>query len=498
VLALTGCASQPQLGERTASKAFDRPEETSLGRSVAQRAARQPGLSGFAVVRDGRDAFTARIGLADLAERSLDLQYYIWESDTTGRILATKLVGAAERGVRVRLLLDDNGLADRDFGFAILDGHPNIEIRVFNPFTHRSLHALDFATSFDRLNQRMHNKVMIADGAVAVVGGRNIGDHYFGVNPQANFRDLDVVAVGPVVRDIGHTFDMYWNSQWAFPIASLHDDAHTAEDVAKLRVDVARTLAAHPYPYPLEEDVNQLRHRVDQVSDGLVWAHGRVVADDPGTLDAGGSLVVRSTLVDWLQSTQRELLIESAYFVMRAPSVAGLSAAVDRGVRIRVLTNSLASNDVAAAHAGHEEFRPSLLRAGVELYELRPDASRVRQEWTVTGGRSIAALHTKAIVVDRESTFVGSFNLDPRSGTLNTEVGLIIDSPELAGQVAAFMDQGVQPDNAYRVTLDPEGRVRWTTIVDGKWRTFDREPETSVWKRLAADIVRLLPLESQL
>jgi putative cardiolipin synthase len=498
VFLLAGCASIPTNVERTPSTAFDRPAETTMGRYFARHTAQHPGESGFMVVNSSRDAFTVRVGLADLAERSLDLQYYIWESDTTGNILAAKLVKAADRGVRVRILIDDNNFQGRDFGTAALDQHPNIELRAFNPFANRGLHALDFLTSFGRVNQRMHNKVMIADGTVAVVGGRNIGDHYFGVNTEANFRDLDLAAVGPIVADVAHSFDAYWNSEWAYPITALHDQKYGKEDFAKLAAEVTKTLAEQPYPYPVDQDVKALVKDVDRVSAGLIWARGKVLADDPTALATGGSRLVKDSIIDWLRRTQHELLIESAYFVTRDPSIKGLGSAVNRGVKVRVLTNSLASNDVAAAHAGYEKYRDDLLRAGVDIYELRPDAGKVRQEWSIAGGRSIAALHTKAIVVDRQSTFVGSFNLDPRSANINTEVGLLVDSPQLAAQVAAFMDEGVEPDNAYRVTLDERGHLRWTTVVDGKETVFDKEPETSAWKRFTADVIKVLPVESQL
>jgi putative cardiolipin synthase len=497
VALLAGCASLPRDVERTPSTAFDRPLETTIGRYFAPSVDAHPGQSGFRVVRQSREAFTVRVGLADMAERSLDLQYYIWEDDTTGKVLIAKILAAANRGVRVRILLDDNNFQGRDFGLAAIDEHPNVEIRVFNPFANRGMHALDFMTSFGRVNRRMHNKVMIADAAVAVIGGRNIGDHYFGVNTDANFRDLDLAMAGPIVSEAAQTFDRYWNSELSYPIGKLHEHAYTQAEFAALSTDVRKELAEHPYPYPIDQDVAAVLSEIDRIRAELMWASGRVVADDPMLLDAG-ERVTKDTLVKWLNGTQRELLIESAYFVPLESGVAGLAGAVEKGIKVRVLTNSLASNDVAAAHAGYEKYRKQLLESGVEVYELRPDAGKVRKEWSVMGGRSIAALHTKALVVDRRSTFVGSFNLDPRSANINTEVGLLVDSPELAAEVAGYLDEGVEPDNAYRVTLDERGRTRWATTVDGKETTFDHEPHTSVWKRFSADVVRVLPVESQL
>jgi len=496
---VAGCASLPPDIERTPSTAFDRPGETAIGRYFAPILAQHPDQSGFKVVRQGREAFTFRVGLADTAERSLDLQYYIWEGDTTGRVLAAKLVAAANRGVHVRVLLDDNNFQGRDLALAAIDQHPNIELRVFNPFASREHHGLDFVSSFGRVNRRMHNKVMIADASVAVIGGRNIGDHYFGVNTEANFRDLDLAMVGPIVAEAAHSFDTYWNSEWAYPIGVLHPHEYHEGELAKLSTDLHRELAAHPYPYPIDQDVATVLAEIDRITSELVWAKGgRVVADDPTRLQDGGAGVAKSALIEWLGGTQQELLIESAYFVPLDSGTEGLAGLVKRGVKVRVLTNSLASNDVAAAHAGYEKYRKKLLEAGVEVYELRPDAGQVRKEWSITGGRSIAALHTKALVVDRRSTFVGSFNLDPRSANINTEVGLLIESPELAQEVASYLDGGVEADNAYHVTLDARGHTRWSASVDGQVVTYDHEPQTSAWKRFTADVIRILPIDSQL
>lgn len=496
-LLLSGCVSLPEPVERTPSSAFDRPDETSLGRFFSAEAAKHPGKSGFVPVRNSRNAFMARVGLADLAERGLDVQYYIWEADTTGRILALKLIDAADRGVRVRALIDDSNFK-AEFGIGALDAHPNIEVRVFNPFGSRGGQAWGYLTDFGRLNHRMHNKVMIADGAIAVVGGRNIGDHYFGVNAEANFRDLDIAAAGPIVADIASSFDMYWNSEWTYPIAGIAERNYSMEDLAQFRTQLEAAVAEAPYPYPIDAEVARLRGELGAIVERFVWAQGEVVADDPGTLTAGDGGVVKTTLQQRLGQAQEEVLIESAYFVPigKAPEHAG--KLVDRGVRIRVLTNSLASNDVAAAHAGYEEVREELLDKGLELYELRPDAGKVRSEWQLVSGRSIAALHTKALVIDRQSTFIGSFNLDPRSANLNTEVGLLVESPELAARVAAYMDEGVLPENSYRVTRDDNGDLVWTTISDGQETTFDKEPETSGWKRFVADFIKILPVEKQL
>ena len=442
-------------------------------------------------------AFTARIALVDLAEKTLDAQYYIWEADATGWVLAEPLMQAADRGVRVRLLVDDINLAGRDAKIAAMDAHPNIEIRVFNPFANRSARVFDFLTDLDRVNHRMHNKVMVMDNAVAIVGGRNIGNHYFGVATDANFRDLDIAAAGPVVREVSNVFDYFWNGEWAVPIAALIDRPHTEADLGESRKALQGLIAENPYPYPLDQDVAALRSELSSIRDRLIWARGKIVWDDPAAMAHGiqeGSL--NKAFYRKVPTLQRELLMESAYFVPRDRAVEVANQLIDRGVRIRVLTNSLASNDVVAAHAGHAKRRKSMIEAGVELYEYRPDSivSKTRA-WR---GESKAALHTKAIVFDRESVFIGSYNLDPRSSDINTEAGLYVESPELAEQVAAYMDEGVRPENSYRVLLDDDGDLYWVTEVDGGEVRYTEEPETTFGQRFMSGFIMLLPVEQQL
>ncbi len=493
-----GCASLPLAPERAPSTAFDQPESTAVGASVGEAAAEHPGSSGFALLRTGREALSARVFLAEMAARSLDLQYYIFKGDTAGSVLAERLIQAADRGVRVRLLLDDNNLAGHDPIAAALDAHPNIEVRIFNPFAHRKSHGYDLAIDFGRVNHRAHNKIFVADGAVGILGGRNIGDDYFGLSAEANFRDLDVAAVGPVVREIAKGFDGYWNSDWAYPIAALVDRQAGPADLERLRAGVRATLDARPCPYPLDSHAAGLRTWLEGLVSGLVWAPGQVVADDPSTLTRGERGSVAVALVEQMAAAEREILIESAYFVQRKPGVEAARRVCDSGIRIRVLTNSLASNDVAPAHAGYEKNRKRLLEAGVELHELRPDARTVARQVAPEAGGAITALHTKAVVLDRETVFIGSFNLDPRSAELNTEVALLISSAELAAQVAAFMDEGVAADSSYRIVLGNDGDVIWISEVEGAERRWKHEPETSGWQRFVADVVKLFPIQSQL
>jgi putative cardiolipin synthase len=496
-LLFTGCASLPTDYPRTESKAFENYLDTSVGQLFEEAEQQHPGNSGFAIIRYGRPAFTARIALTDLAEKTLDAQYYIWENDATGWILAERLTQAADRGVRVRLLVDDINLASRDENVAAMDAHPNIEIRVFNPFAHRSARVFDFLTDLGRVNHRMHNKVMVMDNSVAIVGGRNIGNHYFGVATDANFRDLDVAAAGPVVREISDVFDYFWNGDWAIPISALVDKPYTEADLRKVRKATLERIAERDYPYPLDQDVADLTSELASIRDKFIWAPGKIVWDDPAAMEHGiqeGSMI--KAFFKKVQTLQKELLIESAYFVSRDKAIERVQELTERGVRIRVLTNSLASNDVVAAHAGHAKRREELLEAGLELYEYRPDSmvSKTRA-WQ---GKSKAALHTKAIVFDRESVFIGSFNMDPRSADINTEAGLYVESPELARQVIEYMDEGVLPENAYRVMLDEDGDLVWVTEVDGAEVRYIDEPQTTFGQRFMSDFIMILPVEQQL
>jgi putative cardiolipin synthase len=495
-LVLVGaCATLPKDYPRPESTAFPAHESTAIGKEIAALAAQHPGESGFALIRHGRPAFTARVALADLAQRALDVQYFLWEADATGRILADRLMRAADRGVRVRVLIDDVSLKDRDAGIAALDAHPNVEIRLFNPFPHRGSQLLSFATDFNRVNHRMHNKLMVMDNTLAIVGGRNMSDPYFEVDDHANFRDLDLAAAGPVVRDLSQVFDRFWNGEWSVPIAALVDrpygDADLREQVRRIRESIANGR----YPYPLDQDVALLTSELATIIGGFIWAPGRVVFDDPASIKDSSLRVMHKRLLQRFDRLQTELLIESAYFIPLDGGVAKLKELVDRGVRVRILTNSLASNDVFAAFAGYSSTRERLINSGVELYELRPEPGPVRKRLIGFGGRS--GLHTKALVFDRKDVFIGSFNLDARSSAINTEAGLYVESLVLAAQVVEYMNEGVDPDVSFRVRLDQDGKLFWIAEDDGAPLRYDTDPMTTLWQRFLAGVIRMLPVASQ-
>jgi putative cardiolipin synthase len=471
-----------------------------IGASLEKAAANHSNQSGFEILPDGRRAFTSRIAMTELAEKALDLQYFLWDADSTGRILAEHLVHAADRGVRVRILIDDIYTQGRDAILTALDAHANIEVRVFNPFAHRSRRLLDFVADFNRVNHRMHNKLFVMDNAVAIIGGRNIGDSYFEVHQETNFRDMDVLAVGSVVRKASAVFDQFWNGDWAVPVTALVNSTSTEADLhAALKTARAQT-AAKPYPYPLNEDVATLKFELTTIFDRLIWAQGHMIFDDPDEITEHGRTITTGDgfyrRIDRLES---ELLIEVPYLVVRERGLDAVRRLRERGVRIRVLTNSLASNNVLAAHAGHARHRKDLIAAGVELYELRSDPPVKKTTFHLTGSAvARSTLHCKAFVFDRKDVFIGSLNLDPRSGDINTEAGLYIESSELADQMISYMNGGTLAQTSYRVLLNADGKLHWASEAEGKAVRYDRDPKSTSWQRAKAMLIGMLPVMDQL
>ena len=499
---LTSCTTLPTNYPKSPSTAFTHYTSTKLGKLFAKESAKHPGKSGFKLIPYGQDAFTARIAMVRLAQKSLDLQYYLWESEKVGLVLAYEALKAADRGVKVRILIDDIEESGRDDIVASLDAHPNIQIRIFNPFAHRNKHMLDFITDFSRVNHRMHNKTIIADNALAIVGGRNIGDEYFALDEQRNFRDLDIAAAGPVVRQISQVYDHFWNGKWAVPISALANRNYDKNDLSRIRQLFKEKMAALQFPYPLNQSIRSLKKEIIAIRNSFVWAKALYVWDDPDMMHVKADYQ-KGTMIQKLRERshfiKKSLYMESAYFVPRPSGIAEIARLHKQGVKIRILTNSLASNDVVPSHAGYAGYRKELLRNGVELYELRPDAGarkvatkKLLTKTTHTG------LHAKVMVMDEEAVFVGSFNLDPRSAAINTEGGLYIESPKIAREVLDFMRIGVDPRNSYRILLDKKGNIYWTTQKEGKRVIYYSEPEADGWKRFESGFIEMLPVELQL
>ena len=494
--ALAGCAQLPPRAELPDQPALPAATEGVIAARVLPLMAAHPGQSGFHLVSDGTQAYALRAFSAQAATRSLDIQTYIWHADLTGRLLARQALQAADRGVRVRILVDDLDARAKNAGLAALDAHPRIEVRLYNPMASRSgtlAMAGEFGTGFKRLNHRMHNKSWIADGRIALVGGRNLGNEYFNASEGANFIDLDMLMVGPVVDAVAGNFDRFWNSPSNHPIGQLSPEAASGETLEQLRAVLEASvgeLASSGYATVLREDP-----RVQDIIEGgtrLHWSGTwRFVSDDPlkARLPAGQRSEVVDALLPQIAGAGQRLLAISPYFVPGERGTAGLVAAAGRGIDVRILTNSLAANDVAAVHGGYSRYRHALLEGGIGLWELKPSGTPAKFS---LAGSSGSSLHTKAMIVD-EGVFVGSYNLDPRSTSLNTEQGVLVSHPALASELSLLFARQTAADHAWAVTLE-HGDLRWS---DGT-KTWTREPEATGSQRTLAWLMRVLPVESQL
>lgn len=494
----------PSLDGRTTSSAFTDTDDTRLGRSIAPLAAAHPGLSGIYPLLDAQDAFAARMLLARAAERSLDIQYYIWHADLSGTLLFEAIREAADRGVRVRLLLDDNNTAGLDPVLAALDAHPRIEVRLFNPFVLRSPRLIGYLTNPLRLNRRMHNKSFTVDNQVTVIGGRNIGDEYFGVHDGALFIDLDVLAAGPVVRDVSDDFDRYWSCASAYPIDRL---VPAAEQTRLSGITSRASLIEHD---PKAREYIDAVHHSPFVAQLLhselpfEWVPVQMLSDDPakGLGLAPKEKLLLNKLQQVFGEPRQTLGLVSGYFVPTRAGVQAFTELARRGVYIHIMTNALSATDIGIVHAGYAKRRKPLLRAGISLYEMRrpPQDGRPRRRRRRGSGsgsllrRSGSTLHAKTFTVDGERVFVGSFNFDPRSFHLNTELGFLIRSPTLAQQIERAFEELI-PENAYEVRLSERGELYWIERDKDFTIRHQHEPESSRLRRAGITLLSWLPIE---
>ena len=497
------CATIPEQHKAERSDAFSRPQETALGRAYEGSAKYgRPGDSGYRLLNNGISALMTRAAMADLAEKAIDVQYYIFDNDDVGRFLLERLLAAAERGVRVRILLDDSELDFEDHFLAQLDAHPNIEIRLFNPLPGRARwsRALQLVMHLDRLGRRMHNKVFAVDGQAAVLGGRNIGNRYFEARAESNFRDVDVFATGRIVDEVGRQFDTFWNSEIVTPVAAFaRAPLQPAAEIFALLKSGDDTIGPHA---EYLQSSAEYRRRGGHAHVEQIRAMGSAIAEPPVRQAPGqakpSSEIARAHAIA-RQQAQKEMTMEVAYFVPGARGVELLSQMVQRGVRVRILTNSLTSNDVPAVHAGYSRYREGLLRGGIDLHEYRADAPRPeRRQQLMHLGRSASALHAKVVVYDRHLVWIGSANFDPRSRRLNTEDGLMIDSKVLAERLLATIEQDFSAENSWRLALEPASDSAQTYLVwngssEGKTVRFTGEPGASVWQHLKVIFISILP-----
>jgi len=503
LVAITGCASLPAHVERQPSRAYTDTGSTRLARSLAPMVAANPGKTAVYAMPSGREAFAARVALAHAAERSIDAQYYIWHGDITGSLLMQALLQAADRGVRVRLLIDDNNTKGLDAALAMLDAHANIEVRLFNPFANRSNRLAGYLSDFSRLNRRMHNKSFTVDNQVTIVGGRNIGDEYFGAAEEVEFADLDVIAASAVVRDVSTQFDAYWNSASAYPAASVVG-ASNPEATAQVRAQWTELLQ-QPRAAKYVDAVRDtpLMRQLLTGALPLEWVTARLVNDDPAKVlhpPERTELHMLPRLQAALGKPLNELCLVSPYFVPTDDGTRALRELADSGVQVRVLTNSLSATDVGPVYASYSKYREALLTGGnLRLFELKrsaPEGSEVAdKKRRGIGSESDAGLHAKTFAADRQRIFVGSFNLDPRSARLNTEMGVVLDSVPLASRLSDLFAHTI-PREQYELRLASDDRgVEWVEQTADGAVIYRGSPETGLLRRAWIRFLSIWPID---
>ena len=503
LLFLQACASIPEHVPETRSNAWQAPQDTSLGQFFAERQPADAADSGVRLVPDPRDAFKVRYGLAALAEHTLDLQYYLWKGDLTGRLLLWRALQAADRGVRVRLLIDDIYHKGRDLTYAHINAHPFVEIRVFNPHGNRRAGRMgNFLVNKKTLNHRMHNKIFLVDNAVAVLGGRNIGDDYFGIDPKLNFHDLDVLAVGEAARQTGAAFDLYWNSSAAVPINLLVTDEVEAADLGPLRGELEagleETLGEIPYKVPRK--IDGILDALEQIASELTWADAEVIVDPLERFDGNTESAFQALGRTLLSDISEDLIIQTAYLIPDEGTMNTIETLAGRGVRVRIMTNSALSNNHISVHAHYMKHREPIINAGAELYELRADAELLDHYREVDSeiADSHAGLHTKALVADGRISVIGSYNMDPRSRIWNSEIALVVRNEAFGEIVREEMLEEFQPGNAYRLQLDEAGGLLWTIDAEDGPEQWTHDPGTSSWRRFITRLISWIPIENEL
>ncbi len=501
---VTACVSLPDVEEvaRTPSSALSDPSGTQLYNTLQPLLSSHPDQSGFLTLPIGEEAFITRMRLVRAAQKTLDFQYYIWHADQTGSALHHQLLQAADRGVRVRILQDDLNTTGMDETLRMLDAHPQIEVRLFNPFANRKHRADDLVTDTKRINHRMHNKTLTADAIASVFGGRNIGDEYFGANTEVMFGDMDALAVGPIAGEISSQFDLYWNSDWAYPIATFYPDDEISEQaLAEFRQRLDNKMIEirqSDYADALKAFTESGEGHI--AKSDFVWSDWILAFDQPGkveTKEVSPETHLAPKLKEGMAKTERDLLIVSPYFIPGDEFTDFLVGLVDKGVRVRILTNSLLSNDVAAVHAGYSRYRDALVDGGVELYELRADAGRKVGDTGEEVEAEKSSLHAKFFVLDETRLWVGSYNLDGRSTIFNTELGAYFSSPDVARRLSKEFD-GDLINFAFRLEHDKNGELQWVTVRNGREERLDKEPDTDWWDRVSNEVMSVIAPEKQL
>ena len=494
---LSACASTSFDVVQESSFAIPASDGTRLGRYTMEQArVRSEGKSAFFPLTGGTDSLGARLRLIDAAEESIDLQYFLMKDDIVGALIAAKLLEAADRGVRVRFLLDDIFSSVKDVDLFVLNEHENIEVRLFNPIARRGFKSLNFVWDFERANRRMHNKSFTVDGSFTIVGGRNLATEYFSLNDKTEFFDIDVLAMGPIAADVATSFDYFWNFKKSLGIEHLRDKP-SPKQMQKARDAIDNALSSRGATI-YREAINSellLQFINDEVSD--VIAESELISESPQKLKLpvdDDSLRLIKTLGEFVRKAEDDVMIITPYLIPTKRGMAMFRSILDRGTRIKLVTNSLASTNHLAVHAAYKKYRQGLLEMGAELYETRADAFEVLGRGN--GKQHRSTLHAKLIVIDRRYVFIGSLNLDPRSVAINTELGIMIDSTDLAVELLTDIDRNFDRV-VYRLELDPSGILLWHGLDQGETVRYTTEPQTSWWRRFSVNFFKILP-EGQL
>ncbi len=499
LLLITGCASVPLDVPKTPSYAIDPSSPLLKAPTPDGWLGGRTDINGFYPLINGFDAFGARLALMDSARATIDAQYFLMKPDNAGLVFAGKLMQAADRGVKVRLLLDDVFTTVDDVDLAMLDQHPNIELRIFNPISRSGFYWLNYLGRFSLANRRMHNKSFTVDNQISIVGGRNIAVEYFQLESKSNFIDFDMLSAGPVVTEVSRQFDRYWNHELAIPMAVLFDDVnkHKADEARELITEEMAEAGETIYGDAINTELMQQFYAKSLPP---YIAEGRLITDDPDKLLVKVSREQQAVARDMgeaLAAAKKEVIIFTPYLIPGKGGVKAIEELIARGVKIVVVTNSLATNNHAPVYSAYSRYRKDLLLAGVELWEARADAARAEPESEEdAGGDGILTLHTKAILIDGKQIFAGSLNLDPRSIAINTEMGLLIESSVLVEELRERSLRSL-PTWAYRVSLDENGDTVWKAEIGGQQVVETHAPQTTLWQRFTALMLRVAP-ESQL
>jgi len=481
--------------------------QTTLAQIIQPLQEQHPDLTGYLVLFEPLEALATRLSLIDKAEKRLDLQYYIWDNDKVGSLALHALIRAADRGVKIRLLIDDNNAKSTEGIFLALAQHPNIEVKLFNPYRFRKYRALDMILDLKRINRRMHNKSFIADHQVALIGGRNMTNQYYNVSDNYQFSDVDVMLVGTAVKDISHSFDEYWSHEYAYKVQEVVNQSahHLSYESLKRQLDEHYERVTVQNYLDLTSNsqaIDSLMSRDIQ----LDWVKAEVVKDSPDKIKSKAKKKehLNFQLIQHLEQPEKNVDLISAYFVPEKKGAKMLTDLAKDGVKVRVLTNSFKANDVAVVHAFYGKYRQNLLEHGVQLYEFLPALNKndldkntedlAKKAKVSIKGLSRSSLHAKLMALDEKQVFIGSFNFDPRSAYLNTEIGVLLNSPPLAQAVHTTMDENLSK-YAYKLVLDANKKITWQRQTPQGPVIYTKEPRMKWWQRAGIKMLSWLPIE---